>query len=205
MSMVRSNNIQFISEFLIESIDILDKVANRNQPPLSYAALEDISIELIDAADEESAKKVAIEKLSEMAKAFEGRGNSRSWDEDILKSIDKCFIKNYYDTTDSPCDSLFFPNNPDNQNRFTSYCSDVDKILQENAMRVPPFSRTYFAYAMMWKVHGHPFPIPMGTATVIEALHHLASKYHRGLCEVSLPLMSLPDKIRPRRPEYIHV
>jgi len=151
------------------------------KPPLDITTLEAISTECANAHN----TKAVEDKLSAMANAFEGRGKANSWTEVLLGKIDECFRKNYCLDSGVPCDLLFFPEEPDNFNRFTQYCSDVDKVLLEEADEVPRYAREYFTYSMIWKVHGHKFPIPLGTATVIEAVHHLAMKYQCGLSEVS--------------------
>lgn len=122
-------------------------------------------------------------KLSTMEAAFEGRGDISTWTPALLDEIDDCFVNNFYDSR-KLCDSLFFPGCADNLNRFGKYCTDVDRVLQ-TGVKVPPYARTYFAYAMLWQTHGHKFPIPLGTKSVIEAVDTLAKKYRRGLREVS--------------------
>ncbi len=149
-------------------------------PPLDLQTIEDLGMDL-DSQD----PKAAQAKLAQTAESFKGRGDARSWTEALLGKIDKCFLDNYCDSAGDPCDSLFFPNNADNFNRFTRYCSDVDKVFQEQAVDAPPYAREYFSYAMIWKIHGYKFPIPLGTASVIGAFHHLATKYKDGLREVS--------------------
>lgn len=118
-----------------------------------------------------------------MEAAFEGRGDISTWTPALLDEIDDCFVNNFYDSR-KLCDSLFFPGCADNLNRFGKYCTDVDRVLQ-TGVKVPPYARTYFAYAMLWQTHGHKFPIPLGTKSVIEAVDTLAKKYRRGLREVS--------------------
>ena len=129
----------------------------------------------------------ANEKLSEMEKPFKGKGDIKEWDSDVLAKIDECFVRNYLDDDSGlPCASLFFPNSSDNHNRFTHYCSDVSKVLiHEDTSKFAPHARAYFNYAMIWKKHGYLFPMPLGTASVVQAVDYLATKYERGLCEVS--------------------
>jgi hypothetical protein len=118
-----------------------------------------------------------------MERAFEGRGDPAAWSEDLLLSIDNCFKANYL-RDGVPCDSLFFPDHPENHDNFQKYCADVNIILRDNYSSALPYVREYFSYAMMWRKHGHRFPMPLGTATVIGVVHDLAKKYRLGLSEV---------------------
>ncbi|KAI9442816.1 hypothetical protein BJY52DRAFT_1194722, partial [Lactarius psammicola] len=170
----------FISEFLVESLEVLERVANPNKPPMVLATIEPLATKLLGTSSDMTAIK---QELSHMAEAFEGKGDSSTWTQDLLEKIDQCFLDNYYDSK-VLCDSIFFPKNSDNHNRFTKYCSDVDNVLQNETETAPPYAREYFAYAMMWKLHGYEFPMPLGTASVVEALHILAEKYTKGLGEV---------------------
>ena len=123
-----------------------------------------------------------------MTDAFKGRGDASSWNEELLAKINECFVRNYKDKDDPAapfCDSLFFPDS-DNYNRFTKYQMDVDKVLQEESHVAPRYAREYFSYyALIWQLKGRSFPVPLGTASVIDAVHQLATKYRRGLSEVS--------------------
>jgi hypothetical protein len=122
-------------------------------------------------------------KLASMKKVFETRGDPRVWTAETLEALDGVFRKHYFDKGE-PKGFLFFPN-VDNMNTFFAYCSDADTVLKEHHQTVPPYARTYFTYAMAWKAHGHPFPIPLGTASVVYALHKFALKYKAALTEVS--------------------
>jgi hypothetical protein len=122
-----------------------------------------------------------------METAFKGRSDLSTWGpgngEKLLDEIDKCFVNNYYEDG-HPCNSLFFPSCADNLNRFDNYCMAVDEVLRTHN-DAPPYARQYFAYAMIWKKHGHKFPMPLGTKSLVEAVDTLAKKYCRGLREVS--------------------
>lgn len=122
--------------------------------------------------------------LSGMATAFQGRSCLSEWDDEVLGKIDQCFIKHFYNA-DGPCLFLYFPESADYLNSFDKYCSDVDRVFQTNVNTSPPFARAYFAYSMMWKIHGHKFPMPLGTASAVSAVDSLATKVHGGLSEVS--------------------
>jgi hypothetical protein len=172
---------QFVAEFWVESIEVLERLVNPEKPPLKTEAIERLREKLL----EEPSDAAEIEaELAEMGTAFERRGNASDWDENLLAKIDECFVKNYYESGVLN-HSLFFPDDPENLNRFTRYCTDVDRVLLENTKIAPPYARPYFAYAMIWRKHGYKFPIPLGTASVIEAVNTLATKYKEGLYEVS--------------------
>jgi len=121
--------------------------------------------------------------LALMATAFRGRGNVRLWDYRLLEKLDKCF-KDNYDGPAGLARSLFFPESADNQNRFSSYCVDIDRVFQENSAIAPPYAREYFAFYSIWQMQGLQFPLPLGTASVIDALDKLLTKYRHGVCEV---------------------
>ncbi|KAN0128163.1 hypothetical protein V8E53_014015 [Lactarius tabidus] len=168
-----------LSDFLVESVEVLERLANPEKPPLSMARIDTISDSLREPLGDIDK---AVENLEGMKKAFDGRGDPRKWTPELLNEIDECFVNNYYDNG-SVCNSLFIPDNEDNICRFERYCSDVDKVLTDNHATAPPFAREYFAYATIWKVHGRAFPIPLGTASVILAVHQLLRKHELGLTE----------------------
>ncbi|KAH9019230.1 hypothetical protein EDB85DRAFT_1896816 [Lactarius pseudohatsudake] len=176
-----------ISEFLIESIEVLERLANPNAPPLDKRIIDGVAIDLMESRYPAGLDE-ANKKLSDMTDAFKGRGDASSWNEELLAKIDECFVRNYKDKDDpaaSFCDSLFFPDS-DNHNRFTKYQLDVDKVLQEESHVAPRYAREYFSYyALIWQLKGRSFPVPLGTASVIDAVHQLATKYRRGLSEYS--------------------
>ncbi|KAH9022645.1 hypothetical protein EDB85DRAFT_1895168 [Lactarius pseudohatsudake] len=180
---------RFISEYLVESIETLERIANPAKPPLDVAELNDLGIQMV--VSQEPGRWTKMEKrLSCMEKPFEGRGDASAWGKELLDKIDRCFIKNYKDNekekekdSETLSDSLFFQDNK-NINKFTLYCADVDRVLLENPKTTLPYAREYFAYAMMYRTHGHKFPMPLGTASVVQAVHKLATKYNKGLCEV---------------------
>ncbi|KAH9048595.1 hypothetical protein EDB83DRAFT_2522862 [Lactarius deliciosus] len=175
-----------ISEFLIESIEVLERLANPNAPPLDKRTLDKVAMDLMGYP---AGLEEADNTLSVMRDAFKGRGDTSSWNEELLAKIDECFVRNYKDKDDPTapfCDSLFFPNS-DNYNRFTKYQLDVNKVLQEGSHVAPRHAREYFSYyALIWQLKGNTFPVPLGTASVINAVHQLATRYRRGLSERAL-------------------
>ncbi|KAH8986177.1 hypothetical protein EDB86DRAFT_3082994 [Lactarius hatsudake] len=171
-----------ISEFIVESVEILERVANPERPPMEYEAIEELGQHLL-LANTEKEVGVIRDKLVKVRTAFEDMGDVSDWTHDLLGKIDQCFKDAYY-VNDEPCKSLFVPLSSDNDNRFEKYLMSVDKVLQNESQTAPPYAREYFAYAMMWKLHRYKFPMPLGTASVVEALYKIANKYALGINEV---------------------
>ena len=168
----------------MDSIDVLERVANTERPPLNAKEIEEIGNKLGSRAQ---TQEDIQGRPSNMATAFEGRADANTWSDELLGKIDDCFVEYFYEGG-APCSFLFFPACPQYLNRFSGYRNDVDRILRENPDLAPPYAREYFAYAMIWQLHGYKFPMPLGTASVIEAVHVLATRFCRGVCEVSTSL-----------------
>lgn len=176
---------------------MLERMANPEKPPLDREAIEKIRRQLLNPASD----KVALKgKLSEMERAFRGRGDVSKWNEELLAKIDAQFVKRYLDDAGQPHDHLFFPNNPENLNAFTQYYQDVDHLLTMHPDLAPKYAREYFSYYAIWEMQGYAFPMPLGTANVVKTLDELAARYSRGFCEVSIPQVSesldLPPPLR---------
>ena len=169
---------QIIANFMVQSVEDLERIANPEAPVLDVRTLTKIAQEYMNEHDREALDT----QLAPMEKSFRGRGNPSAWSDELLTAVDQCFIKHFY-VNNAPCDSLFYPGHPDYLTRFMHYCSSVDQVLIEDKAR-PPYSREYFAYAMLWKKRGQRFPVPLGTASVVEALHLLTKRYKLGLAEV---------------------
>ncbi|KAI9430720.1 hypothetical protein H4582DRAFT_2063460 [Lactarius indigo] len=174
---------KLISEFIVESVETLERVANPEKPPMAYERIEELGQHLLEANTEAEVDEIR-EKLEKVRTAFEEMGDASDWTHELLDKIDQCF-KDAYCVNDEPCESLFVPLSSDNDNRFEKYLMSVDKVLQNESQTAPPYAREYFAYAMMWKLHGYKFPMPLGTASVVEALHKIAMRYPRGISEWS--------------------
>ncbi|KAH8984063.1 hypothetical protein EDB86DRAFT_2833632 [Lactarius hatsudake] len=175
-----------ISEFIVESVEILERIANPEKPPIEYEDIEELGQHLLEA-NTEAEVNVIRKKLAKVKTSFEDMGDASDWTHDLLGKIDQCFKDAYY-VNDEPCESLFVPLNSDNDNRFETYLMGVDKVLQNESQTAPRYAREYFAYAMMWKLHGYKFPMPLGTASVVEALHKIANKYPLGISEVRIAI-----------------
>ncbi|KAH9025765.1 hypothetical protein EDB84DRAFT_1563963 [Lactarius hengduanensis] len=171
-----------ISEFIVESLETLERVANPARPPMEYEEIEELGQQLLEANGDADVDAIR-EKLAKMKTAFEDMGDASDWTHELLGKIDQCFKEAYY-VNEEPSESLFVPLSSDNDNRFDKYVMSVDKVLQNESQTAPPYAREYFAYAMMWKLHRHKFPMPLGTASVVEALHKIANKYPLGISEV---------------------
>ncbi|KAH9028303.1 hypothetical protein EDB85DRAFT_1892595 [Lactarius pseudohatsudake] len=180
-----------ISEFIVESVETLERVANPARPPLEYEEIEELGQQLLEANGDADVDAIR-EKLAKMKTAFEDMGDASDWTHELLGKIDQCFKEAYY-VNEEPSESLFVPLSSDNDNRFDKYVMSVDKVLQNESQTAPPYAREYFAYAMMWKLHGHKFPMPLGTASVVEALHKIANKYPLGISEVRFTVFSVTN------------
>ncbi|KAH9012460.1 hypothetical protein EDB84DRAFT_1444687 [Lactarius hengduanensis] len=171
-----------ISKFIIKSLETLERVANPARPPMEYEGIKDLGQQLLEANTEADVDAIR-EKLAKMKTTFEDMGDASDWTHDLLGKIDQCFKEAYY-VNEEPSESLFVLLSSDNNNRFDKYVMSMDKVLQNKSQTAPPYAWEYFAYAMMWKLHGYKFPMPLGMASVVEALHKIANKYPRGISEV---------------------
>lgn len=172
---------QFIAEFIIESIEYLERIATSEAPPLSLTAIELIKNEF-DASDNDI---VALRgKLQGMEDAFRKKGNLSSWTPELLDKIDECFVKNYVGEDGDAVPCLFFPDSVDNLNLYVSYCSDVDRALRIHSESAPQYAREYFSYFTIWQLQGFRFPMPLGTKSVVGVLNKMAKKLTKGFAEV---------------------
>jgi hypothetical protein len=164
-------------------VEILERIANPEEPPLRLSEIDRMRSEITSNPSKEAEY---TEQLNKMETAFRGRGEPGVWRNEILNGIDSIFVTCYTDEeTQQISESLFFPNSSDNQTRFRRYYVQVDQFLRERPDHVPMYCREYFAYYTLWRKMGYDFPMPLGTASVIMALHNIADRYKLGLCEVS--------------------
>ena len=173
---------QFVSEFIVQSVEYLEHIANPEAPPLALAAIERVKNEF-DAPDKDM--DALRTRLQGMEDAFHKQGNLSSWSPDLLDEINACFLKNYVEEDGRPVPCLFFPDSPDNLNLYASYCSGVDHALRKHSFSAPRYAREYFAYYSIWKMRGFPFPVPLRTKSVVGILNDMAKKLTKGFCEVS--------------------
>ena len=111
---------------MIESIEMLGRLCNKTKPPLELEELEEIRNAYLDPQSEKTELR---KKLDGMKKAFEGKGDVKEWDYEVLNSIDECFFNNFMDVGKvSPV--AFVPGNVDGINRYIKYCDEVDEVLR---------------------------------------------------------------------------
>ena len=170
----------------MESLEILERIANPQEPPLQMEDIEKKRDEVLQAGDNLAPLKNGLDG---MEKAFKGRGDLTDWSYELLGLIDDCFVKHYMDDGE-PVNSLFTPDCPDNFNRFAKYCCDVDEVLRTSA-DAPTYCREYFTFYSIWQLRGYGFPVPLGTASVVDCLHKICSKLRNGFVEVSIHLIRL--------------
>ncbi|KAH9983733.1 hypothetical protein BJV77DRAFT_1072649 [Russula vinacea] len=146
----------FVFEFLLESLEILERIANPKEPPLQMEDIEKKHDEVLQAGN-----NLALLKL--------------------LGKIDECFVKHYMDAG-KLVDSLFTPDFPDNFNQFVKYCANVDEVLAASANTLR-FSREYFTFYSIWQLRGYSFPVLLRTALVVDALNKISMKLQNGFVE----------------------
>lgn len=174
--------LKFISEFMIESVEFLERMCNEKEPPMSLDDITTARLEFIVAdGDDEGLRK----RMKPMKLAFKERGDLSSWSPEVLKKIDDCFVKHYYMADNKLSPYFLFPDDPDSNNHFLLYCDDVDLILRTNEDNVPSFAREWFAYYSIYQMQDFAFPVPLGTASVVHALDTLLKVVRKGFVEVS--------------------
>lgn len=179
------------------SVEFLERIANPHAPPLDFDNIRRLK-SAVDLREGEVDPADADVKL--MEEAFRIRGDIRAWAPHVLDEIDKCFVKRYIGDNKQPIPSLFFPESVDNVNIFISYCADVDEVLRMHSESAPKFAREYFSYYSIWQIRGWSFPIPLGTASVVDTLNKMCLGVRRGFIEASPfhPLFHPPhDPFRP--------
>lgn len=177
--------LQFLSEFLTESVETLERIANPKKPVLKLAEIV-AKREAIGEAQEERAIMKLKKSLKEMDEAYLcGRGDLEMWTPEIMKKIDKCFVENFM-SGGEPVDFLFFPNSVEYLNAYDTYHRDVDDVLVKHQSEVSRYTWEYFAYTTIWEMRGFKFPVPLGTASVFECLHKIVSGRRKGFKEVSV-------------------
>lgn len=120
-----------------------------------------------------------------MQLAFKERGDLQTWSPTVLDDIDNCFLKIYKpDGQLSPY--LFFPDNFENKKLFTQYCTEVENVLRHaKPEKAPPHARAWFVYFSIYNMQDYKFPMPLGTASVVQAVNDLLMGVQLGFVEVS--------------------
>lgn len=171
----------------MESIEMLERLANPEKPPLSIGELEKIREAFMDPTSD---KKELRSKLEGMADAFRGRGDLSEWHFEMLDAIDGCFIEHYMPNGEIST-ALFMPDSPANTDAFGAYCEAVDQKLRGKVFQRPKYAREYFAYFSIWEMQGYSFPVPLGTKSVVQAVNMLSSEFNPGFVEVRQTTNSL--------------
>lgn len=136
--------LQFVSNFLVKSLDTLAYIANPTDPQMMATDLmqicchflaENIEVDIVQA------------KLTQVKLCYGSgkRENISTWNDNILAKINNVFCKSYM-KSGQPAEYLFFPNSNENDNNFTIYCDAVDHILNTYKSKVPPYACQYFNY-----------------------------------------------------------
>jgi hypothetical protein len=154
---------------------------------MDYAQIAEKRAAFLDSGGNDADPRAS---LAGMEMAFQGRGDLQSWNPEVLNEIDGCFLDTYM-AGDEINTSLFFPESADNYSLFRKYCNMVDRVLCRRANEVPDHAREYFAFYSIWQMRGYTFPVPLGTKSVVYALHKTAEMVKPGFVEVSCELFRL--------------
>jgi hypothetical protein len=173
---------------MIESVLMLERIATSEKPPLDYDHINELRSEFMVANGKDDGLRKKLEGVED---AFLRRGDLSSWEPEVLTEIDEVFVSHYM-VNGEPTPFLFFPKSSSNANAFETYCSDVDLILRNRKTQVPEFAREYFAFYSIYQMRGYAFPVPLGTRSVIFALHQMATAVKDGFTEVSRFHLSTP-------------
>jgi hypothetical protein len=162
---------------------MLERIASPDAPPLDLSEIMTKRDEVEYAGSDE--REGILSSLDEMERVFmRGRGNLEQWTPEVLDAIDKCF-KTTFMSGDEPIAELFFPYDNKGIALFNEYCEAVDGVLQAHEGKIPPHAWAYFTYFTIWEKRDYTFPVPLGTASVIDCLHKMASRVRKGMIEVS--------------------
>jgi len=108
-----------------------------------------------DEDDEDEDVKELRDSLRGMEAAFNRRGDVTYWTPELLQDVDEAFKNNYIvEEGGTVVPFLFFSEDMENLNTFTSYCAQVDQALRKHATTVGPYAREYFAYYSIWQMRG---------------------------------------------------
>jgi hypothetical protein len=162
---------------------MLERIASPDAPPLDLSQIMTKRDEVEYAGSDE--REGILSSLDKMERVFmRGRGNLEQWTPEVLDAIDKCF-KTTFMSGDEPIAELFFLYDNKGIALFNEYCEAVDGVLQAHEGKIPPHAWAYFTYFTIWEKRDYTFPIPLGTASVIDCLHKMASRVRKGMIEVS--------------------
>lgn len=162
-----------MADYMMESIEILERLANLQKPPLSLSELQKIQCAFVDPLSD---KEELWQKLEGMAEAFQGCGDVSEWQYKILDGIDKCFVNEYMKNNEILM-LLFVPNSAGNLNQFSVYYDAADQQLRIKEKGRPQYAQEYFTYFSIWQVQGYAFPVPLGMQSIVQAVNMLAKEF----------------------------
>ena len=166
----------------MDSVEILERLANEDEPPIRRSELEKIRDEL---GKDDSDKAGLRARLSVMKEAFEKRGKATLWSTEVLDKIDACF-EEHFTLNGDVSGWVFYPDSAMNHNKAEKYYAGVDLILATHAEVVPRYARDWFAYFSMWEEQGYAFPMPLGTCSAVGIVEKLAVGNSAGIVEVRI-------------------
>jgi hypothetical protein len=182
---------QFISEFITEGVEMLERIANPIEPPeLDLNTIFAWRNRFDPLTSEDFTKQ-----LTPMHRAFlSGQGNLNAWKPEVLTAIDEAFVANFMNDR-KPFPGLFsLILDAEVKTRFLTYWNAVDDILANYPNKAPRYACHYFAFYSICYVQCWKFPMPLMAASVVECLHIITSNVREGMVKVSLITLS-PSRI----------
>lgn len=176
---------QFIAEFIIESVQNPKRICNEKTPPMDLKTINKNWTNFTSAAGYDKMLAQLWAGIKGMEDAFHERGNLKKWHPHLLEMINKCFVNHYMHKGD-PVLSLFFLDSKDNKVWFLQYCDGINQALQLNASIALKYALKYFSFYVIWQLRGYGFPVPLGTTMVVKVLYTLMTRVLRGFTEVHI-------------------
>lgn len=166
-------------------METLERIVNAKKPPLSLSQIEKSREALVEWGRNKTKQVETKAKLQDMDKEYlRGRGDLSLWTTEILNEIDVLFVGHFM-YMGEPIWFLFMPGSVEYLNSYDMYRRDVEDVLAAHEKELPPYCREYFNYSTLWQMRELKFPVPLGTQTVVQCLHRLASERRTGFVEVS--------------------
>ena len=180
--------VQFFGDFLTEGVEVLERLANEEEPPIRRVELEKIRNEL---AKPDCDKKELLKQLGVMKGPFRKRGDVKLWHGNLLEAIDTAFEEIFLPDGEEKIPEWFLhPHSNKYLDESSNYFVAVDRLLAKYSDLAPRYARDWFVYYSIWEVHGYKFPMPLVTSKVAAAVERLAQEFRSGMIEVSLGLVS---------------
>jgi hypothetical protein len=169
---------------MIMSIESLERMASDVKPPLVLKDIRKRADDMYYAT--EGDRPAAREAFADMRAVYmSGRGDVSQWTPEVLDDIDECFVKHFMEDGE-PIPSLFYPHDEGALLRYGEYVTAVETVMDKHSTTLPRYAKEYMSYYLAFDRDVTPFPIPVGTASVILCLHKLADRVRKGFIEVSL-------------------